>query len=454
MRGETMTIIPKRKFGFLTTIAMIVGIVIGSGIFYRTDDILTAVGGDVLLGVIAFVIGGLGIVFGGLSIASLAKRDEHVGGIITYCEMTWGKQVGYLAGWFQVFFYYPALVAVIAWVAALYTSILFGFADPLFGLETWILTVSYLTVIFVLNALETKGAGKFQSFAMIAKLGALAVLAVTGLLFGDPAGVIGVGPIQAASGGLLFALVSTAFAYDGWQVAPSIAHEIKDPKKNLPLALTVAPVLIMVLYIAYFLGISAVVGPQEVMALGNASVDAFANQFFGAAGAKVLLVFVVTSVLGTTNGLTLGYIRLPYALALRKEFVASETFAKVSAKTDIPMASAYLTFAVSAFWLVIHFLTLNGAVFYGLSFFGGIDISNLPIVSIYVFYIVIYVGIIKDFLVKKIGNVWEGLIFPVLAIVGAAVVVYGGFTDAKVGLYLIICFVGILAGFLFKPKHA
>jgi len=95
-----MTIIPKRKFGFLTTIAMIVGIVIGSGIFYRTDDILNAVGGDVLLGVVAFVIGGLGIVFGGLSIAALAKRDEHVGGVITYCEMVWGKQIGYLAGWF------------------------------------------------------------------------------------------------------------------------------------------------------------------------------------------------------------------------------------------------------------------------------------------------------------------------------------------------------------------
>ena len=449
-----MTIIPKRKFGFLTTIAMIVGIVIGSGIFYRTDDILNAVGGDVLLGVVAFVIGGLGIVFGGLSIAALAKRDEHVGGVITYCEMVWGKQIGYLAGWFQVFFYYPALVAVIAWVAAMYTSILFGFADPYFGVEVWVLTVTYLTVIFILNAVQTKAAGKFQSFAMIAKLGALAVLAIIGLAFGDPAGVVGLGPVTAASGGLLFALVSTAFAYDGWQVAPSIAHEIKNPKRNLPLAFTVAPVVIMALYIAYFLGISAVVGPQEVIAQGNASVDVFAMQFFGAAGAKVLLVFVITSVLGTINGLTLGYIRLPYALALRKEFVASETFAKVSPKTDIPMASAYLTFVVSVFWLIIHFLTMNGAVVYGLSFFGGIDISNLPIVSIYVFYIVIYIGIIKDFFVKKIGSIWEGVIFPVLAIVGAAVVVYGGFTDAKVGLYLIICFIGILAGFLFKPKHA
>ena len=91
----------QRKFGLITTIAMIVGIVIGSGIFFKTDNILAAVNGSVFLGVLAWALGGFGIIFGGLSIAVLARRDEHVGGLITYCEMTWGKQLGYLAGWFQ-----------------------------------------------------------------------------------------------------------------------------------------------------------------------------------------------------------------------------------------------------------------------------------------------------------------------------------------------------------------
>ena len=96
----------KRKFGLLTTTAMIVGIVIGSGIFFKTDNILAAVNGSVFLGVLAWALGGFGIVFGGLTIAVLAKRDENVGGLITYSELAWGKTWGYLAGWFQIFFYF------------------------------------------------------------------------------------------------------------------------------------------------------------------------------------------------------------------------------------------------------------------------------------------------------------------------------------------------------------
>ena len=93
--------------------------VIGSGIFFKTDNILAAVNGSVFLGVLAWALGGFGIVFGGLTIAVLAKRDENVGGLITYSELAWGKTWGYLAGWFQIFFYYPSLVAVVTWVAAM-----------------------------------------------------------------------------------------------------------------------------------------------------------------------------------------------------------------------------------------------------------------------------------------------------------------------------------------------
>jgi basic amino acid/polyamine antiporter, APA family len=119
----------QRKFGLLTTVAMIAGIVIGSGIFFKTDDILRAVEGNVLLSSLGWVLGAVGIIFGGLTIAQYAKKEDTVGGIITYSEMAWGKTLGYLAGWFQIMFYYPALVAIIAWVAASYILVLFGAPD-------------------------------------------------------------------------------------------------------------------------------------------------------------------------------------------------------------------------------------------------------------------------------------------------------------------------------------
>lgn len=458
----------KRKFGLLTTTAMIVGIVIGSGIFFKTDNILAAVNGSVFLGVLAWALGGFGIVFGGLTIAVLAKRDENVGGLITYSELAWGKTWGYLAGWFQIFFYYPSLVAVVTWVAAMYTSILFGWTEPgtLFGIKLafvpdwafpfslteWLLTLILIIVFFVFNSFKTKEAGKFQSFAMILKVLALILLALTGIFMGNPVAVNHVSDIGQIGGGFFAALVPVAFAFDGWQVAPSIAHEIKNPKLNLPLALTFAPLMIMIIYIAYFVGINAVLGPDQVLALGDGAVSVFAEQFFGSIGYRLVLVAVVISVLGTCNGLSLAYIRLPYALGLRNELPASEKFAKVDKKTDIPLFSAVFTFGVSLVWLFFHFATTIGVMNYNWTMFKGINVDEIAIILIYFFLVLIFSGVIKEYFMKRVDNIFEGLVFPVLAIIGACTAIYGGFLSPMVAIYLIVSIVGIFAGLLVRPK--
>lgn len=459
-----------RKFGLLTTSAMIVGIVIGSGIFFKTDNILSAVNGSVLLGVLAWIVGGIGIIFGGLTIAVLAKRDEHVGGLITYCEMTWGKTLGYLAGWFQIMFYYPALVAVVSWVAALYMSELFGWtaAGTFFGvaytwvpawgypfaLTEWVLTLGIIAVFFTLNSFGTRTAGKFQSFAMIVKVSALFILAFTGLAFGNPVAVVHIADAGHIGTGFFAALVPIAFAFDGWQVAPSVAHEIKNPKRNLPLALTFAPLLIMLIYIAYFVGLNAVLGPDKILTLGDNAVSVFAQQFFGNVGYRVVLVAVILSVLGTSNGLILGYIRLPYALGLRGELFWSKRFATIHPKFDIPLFSSFFALTVSLIWLALHFAATTGALFMHWSMFKGLAVDELSIVLIYIFMILIYFGVIKDFLDKKVDSWVNGILFPVLAIIGAATAVYGGFLSPLVAVYLSVSILGIIAGLLVKPRKA
>ncbi len=460
----------KRKFGLLTTVAMIVGIVIGSGIFFKTDNILSAVGGSVSLGVLAFIVGGVGIVFGGLTIAVLARRDENVGGLITYCEMTWGKTLGYLAGWFQTTLYYPPLVAVIAWVSAMYGSMLFGWTDSKvvlgmtfdflpewpfpFTVGVWVISLSVMILFFIFNAFQTKLAGKFQSFAMIIKVSALIVLGFTGIVFGDPVTVVQSADWGMIGGGFFLALVPIAYAYDGWQVAPSVAHEIKNPKRNLPLALTFAPLLIMAIYIAYFVGINAVLGPSQVLELGDGAVSVFAQKFFGTVGYRIVLTAVVISVLGTLNGLILGYIRLPYALGLRNELPLSSKFASVDSKTDIPMFSALFTFVMSLFWLALHFATTVGVIVYGWKLFSGISVDELSIVLIYIFMVLIYLGVMKDFLVKKVGNWIQGFIYPLLAVIGALTAIYGGFLSPMVATYLIICLLVIVGGLFIRPKNS
>lgn len=459
-----------RKFGLMTAISMIVGIVIGSGIFFKTDNILAAVGGSVTLGILAWVIGGVGIVFGTLTVAVLAKRDENVGGLITYCEMTWGKTVGYLAGWFQTLFYYPSLVAVLAWVAAMYISLLFGWTNPgtIFGnpvsalpawefpfsVNEWVLTLILMGIFFVLNIFKTLWAGQFQNISMGVKVSALVVLGLTGLFMGHPTTVVAGADLGLIGGGFFAALVPVAFAYDGWQVAPSIAHEIKNPKRNLPLALVFSPILIMVIYIAYFVGINAVLGPQQILELGDGAVSVFASQFFGDFGYRAVLVAVSISVLGTLNGLTLAYIRLPYALALRNELPGSKVLAQLDPKTDIPTYAALLTMGISVFWLLLHFASTTGVIYLGWSMFSGISIDEISIMLIYIFMVVIFAGVMKDYFNQKVTSKREGLVYPSFAILGALAALYGAFQSPMVALYLVLSILVILAGLWVKPKKA
>ena len=114
-----------------TAIAMIVGICIGSGIFFKSDNILIATGGNVPLGILVFLLGAVGIIFGGLSIGQLAARTAQPGGLIAYAAEFVGPGFTGGVGWFQVFFYFPTLVAAVSRAAGHYFCSLFSIPDTL-----------------------------------------------------------------------------------------------------------------------------------------------------------------------------------------------------------------------------------------------------------------------------------------------------------------------------------
>ncbi|MGL5978388.1 MAG: APC family permease [Erysipelotrichaceae bacterium] len=425
----------QRKYGLGTAIAMIVGIVIGSGIFFKVDDILIQTNGDVLVGAFTFIIGAVGIIFAGLSLAQYAKEDDQAGGIITYIENVFGKRLAFLTGWFQGTTYFPALAAILAWVSANYTLMLFSNLN----LNIWVVTLVYLAAIFTMNVLAPKLAGHFQTSTTLIKLVPLLVLAVLGLAFGevnlDLANFTFTSALGATS-----AIVAVAYAYDGWSIAPSICHEIKHSKRNLPLALTIAPIIIMVVYLTYYLGVVAVVGADQIMVLGDAYIETAFIKIFGELGAKGLLVFVVISVLGTTNGLILAGSRVPYALAIRDEIPFSKQIGEIKDNQDMPVTSAWVFLAFTLFWLGIHYLASQGIV--------NVDISELPIIIMYLFYTLLFAGLVIKFKRKEITNPIHGIVYPLLAILGALVVLYGGFTGSAAMTYLVISILVILSGYV------
>lgn len=442
---ETM----KKKYGLWTAIAMVVGVVIGSGVFFKADDVLTLTKGNVLLALCAWIIGAISMVFGALVFSEFAQRIQNTNGLVDYSEAAYGSRFGYLVGWFNGVLYFMPLSAILAWVSAMYTMILFGAESPDNSVMTWVMALVYLLSIYVLNYLAPILAGKFQVTTTIIKLIPLGLIAIMGCVYGLKEGVMIENFTQAASriggdiGSLASAVVATAFAYEGWIVATTINNEIKDAKKNLPKALIVGALIVLVVYVAYFLGITGVLSTQVIMEQGNNSVNNAANVLFGSAGATILTTFVVVSCLGTLNGLVISSIRMPYALAVRGQGPAPKHLSKLGAKTQMPTFSVLFALCLTLVYELIWHGSLN-------NWFGRyIGLDEIPIVLIYGFYIFLYVWYMRTY--KDLKFV-KRFVVPGFAIMGSLVILYGGITNPSIGIYLAISVGMVLFGLIFYKK--
>jgi APA family basic amino acid/polyamine antiporter len=437
----------KNKYGLFTCIAMIVGVVIGSGIFFKSDNILIATGGNVSLGVLVFCIAAISIIFGSLTISELAAKNDKAGGIITYAEDCYNSYVACAFGWFHTFLYYPTLTAVVSWVTGIYICILFNIEGTL-EMQT-IIGIAIALLLFVTNLLSSRLGGYFQNASTIIKLIPLILIGCLGLLFGNPGSLSPGDVTNMTSGGWISAIVPIIFAFDGWIVATSISHEVKNAKRNVPFALIFSPLLILVIYILYFVGISHLIGAGNVMSLGDAHVDHAAQQLFGPAGAKIILIFVVISVMGTVNGLIMGLTRMPYALAIRNMFPYSNKVSVINKRLGVPVISSIVTLVIVLFWFAVHYITMKN------NLLPNSDISEISITINYVGYIILYIQVFRYGLAGEIKGFWRSKINPVFAILGSVIILVVGMRSSLFWLYALVCGLLILSAMLFwhKNKH-
>ena len=173
----------KKKYGLLMAICMVVGIVIGSGVFFKGQDILRHTGGNMYYGILSWIIGGIVMIVCAATFAKFASKYEKVNGIVDYAESIVGEKYGYLVGWFTSIIYFPAMTSVLAWVSARYTLALFGNSEVNGGL-CMILSGVYLVAAYALNSLSPKKAGKFHVSSTIIKLIPLGVMILIGSIYG------------------------------------------------------------------------------------------------------------------------------------------------------------------------------------------------------------------------------------------------------------------------------
>lgn len=430
----------KEHYGLVTATTMIVGIVIGSGIFFKSDDVLLKTGGNVLLGVMVFCIGALSIIFGSLTITELSIRTKKNGGIVGYYEEFVSNKAASAFGWFQAFVYYPTINAVVSWVGAIY---LFALLNIKATLEMQIFVGFIIfTFIYGMNIISYRLGGYFQNISTVIKLIPLLLIAIVGLFWNQAAPAVPSDITAVASSDVGFkwiaALAPIAYSFDGWIIALSITNEVKNPKKNMPLALIIGPLIVLSVYLLYFLGLEHMLGAKYIMSTGNAAVNMAGTLLLGKYGSTVLMLFVTIAVIGVVNGISLGSIRIPQALASKNMLPYSEKIAKINPKYELSLSSGLISYVITVFWLILHYITQKSGIL------KVSDISEISIVFSYCCYVVLYLKVIRMKKENEIKSIFKGVICPILALAGSGVILIGGIVSNPVYVPFFILFCGIV----------
>ena len=435
----------EKRYTLPVAIALVVGTVIGSGVFFKAEAVLVKTGGNMGIGILAFLIMGVVMIISACTFGLVAQSHEDVEGLVGYARASCGRTYGYYVGWFMAVIYYPSLVSVLSWLPARYFGVLLGWEDAVIGGRTMMLAGFFMIVTYTMNALAPRLAGKFAVGTTTIKLIPLLLVAVVGTIVGLRSGmtqanfshVVTQIPFSQA---LFGAVVSLAFAFEGWICATSIGPELENSKKNMPRALLIGTVIVAVVYVIYYAGLAGAVDSAVLMESGETGAKLAFQKIFGQVGGTAVFVFVVISCWGTCNGLTMAVTRGMYDLANESGSPRLAMFKTVDPASGMAVNSAVFGLLSSVLWLVYFYF---GTI---LNSFGPLmfDSSELPIITLYALYIPIYIALMK----RRDLSLFRRRVMPLLAIACSCFMVFAAIYAHRwnvawyLGLFVIIEAVG------------
>ncbi|MEF9917224.1 MAG: amino acid permease [Lachnospiraceae bacterium] len=365
----------KKNLGVSTAMATVVGCVIGSGVFFKPQAIYEATGGAAGLGMIAWIITGLASIAAALTFAEVAIMIPKTGGMVAYLEEMYNPLVGFLAGWVQTLLFYPAMISALAVVCAEQASLFIGegFTVPL--------AIGIIILIIFLNNLGSKVGGGVQIIFTVCKLVPLILLMIFGFLRGGGGNPIftplvadGLNP--AVILGQL--MVAVLFAFEGWTNVGAIAGEMKNPGKDLPIAIVGGVSVIMAVYFVINIAYLWVLPASELATL-TAPASAVALKIFGDMGGKIISVGIMISVFGACNGFVMSGSRVAYSLAAEGKFPFSKVLAKIN-KNQVPTNSIILVGGIGCIYAISGQFNL---------------LTNLAVFASWTFYTLTFIGVMK-----------------------------------------------------------
>lgn len=337
----------KREISLFGGVSILGGIMIGGGIFYLGSYVLQRTGFSLGLALIAWIVGGLVSMLGGLCFAELGAMIPKAGGMNVYLNHAYHPLVGFLCGFQSWLIGSPGSLAA----GALALTAMFGLEGAIGKIIASLILVAFT----VYNSFGVKIGSWFQNATMVAKLIPIAIIMFAALFMGDISPNLSLTPLtgevsfSSMLGMIAFATIATLWAYEGWTNLNSVAEEIKNPKKNLPLSLIIAIGGITVLYTVFNFALYRVLPVEEMRTMIEAG-DLYlgtevAIRMLGSVGGTIVTVGMIISMLGSINGMTLAFPRVPYSLAEEGHFFPA--LKKLHPKYKIPSNALWLQCVIS-----------------------------------------------------------------------------------------------------------
>ena len=418
----------RRELGIATATSIVVGCVIGAGVFFKPYAIYQATGGAPGMGILAWVLGGLLSVFGALTFAEVAILIPRTGGMVAYLTDAFDERIGFLAGWMQVVIFYPSFLAGYGVKVGSELSEYLG--------DAWALPIALcvIALLVLVNCLGSRAAGGAQVVATVCKLIPLVLLIVFGLWKGtsqNPVLSPMVGPGKSALGVLGSTLLAVLFAFEGWTNVGTIAGEMRNPARDLPRAIVGGVSIIMAVYLAINIAYLRVIPAHELMAIESPAA-AVATKLFGTAGGTIIKVGIIISVIGAGNGFLMSGSRVAYLLSEQGMLPDGGRLARLN-DSRVPANSIILVGTL--------------ACLYSLS--GEFDLlTDLGVFSCWVFYTLTFACVMR---LRRTHPEWERTyrvpgypVVPLLAVFGGIYVIASQllFSGPRAAI-MALCSVGI-----------
>ncbi len=409
--------------------AIVVGTIIGSGIFLVPQEMMRAVGSARIV-YLAWIVGGLLSFFGALTYAELGAMKPQAGGEYVYIREAYGPLAGFLYGWTWFIIAKPASIATVTTglVRTLATFPVFSFfSQPCFSAFSGSFSITYgqivamvaATFITWLNYIGIRKAGDFQFLFTLLKVAIILGIVAVGFSYnGGTWANFATGFAGAKGGfaGFFAALVAALWAYDGWNDLTMVAGEIRNPQRNIPLSLIWGVATVGVLYILMNAAVQYAMPASAVAASAWPAADTVA-MVLGRGGASLISVGIAISMLVTLNGTIMSGARVPFAMSRDGYFF--KQLAEVHPRFHTPSISLLVQCGMSIV------LLLGGGSFR--QFF------SLAIFSEWLFYMIagstVFVLRRRDPQAERPYRVLGYPVVPALFIAASAILLYYTFTD-------------------------